>query len=75
MDLVLSDDLGISGGPWISDFGTTNDHGEDNNVVGIASYRDEDLERRYLGSSVLDDTFLVMYNEACKVEGNCEIHD
>lgn len=64
---------GISGGPWISDFGGDRESAQSvNNVVGISSYRDEDLDRRYLGSSVLDDTFLAMYNEACKTPGNCD---
>lgn len=65
---------GASGGPWIADFGVgaLGEQGvESNHIVGIASYRDKDTSRKYLGSSILDDNFVELFEEACGREGNC----
>ena len=62
---------GASGGPWIADFGLQSITGEANLLVGVASYRDKDKSRRYLGSSIFNDQFEDLVEEACKRPGNC----
>lgn len=47
---------------------------EVNQIVGISSYRDSDLTRRYLGSSVMNVAFVDLMRTACAVQGNCQSH-
>eukprot|EP01126_Amoeba_proteus_P022377 TRINITY_DN22629_c0_g1_i1.p1 TRINITY_DN22629_c0_g1~~TRINITY_DN22629_c0_g1_i1.p1 ORF type:complete len:363 (-),score=55.38 TRINITY_DN22629_c0_g1_i1:185-1273(-) len=63
---------GISGGPWVSDFGKqTSPLRGCNQIVGVSSYRDEDPTRMYLGSSILNDAFISILQSACEDNGNC----
>ena len=79
--VVAGSDMGggSSGGPWVQNFGVRStdqtfgfDRGR-NRVVGVTSFFPaEDPEVLFQGSSILNSTFVSMYNQMCDAaSGNC----
>jgi V8-like Glu-specific endopeptidase len=64
---------GASGGPWVQDWGVTASGQPANSlqVVGITSYQPVDTSLNYLGSSVLNNEWIQIYNLACARAGAC----
>ena len=68
---------GSSGGPWVQNLavmavggGTGNNVGQ-NRVVGITSYGYTDVAPKVQGSSILNDTWVALWNSICARVGNC----
>lgn len=68
---------GSSGGPWVQNLavmaiggGTGNNVGQ-NRVVGITSYGYTDVAPKVQGSSILNDTWVDLWNIICARVGNC----
>lgn len=68
---------GSSGGPWVQNLailavggGTGNNVGQ-NRVVGITSYGYTDVAPKVQGSSILNDTWIALWNSMCARVGNC----
>lgn len=69
---------GSSGGPWVQNFGVkANGQGgglnrQANRVVGVTSFGPQGNADKFQGSSVLDGSFVAMFNEVCaEAAGNC----
>jgi V8-like Glu-specific endopeptidase len=68
---------GSSGGPWIRDFGVNGTGNpvpaaQRNLVVGVTSYGPIAIGPRYQGSSIFDNSFVQLRNQACaRRAGNC----
>jgi V8-like Glu-specific endopeptidase len=60
---------GSSGGPWVQDFGQVADGQTGkriaNRVIGVTSYGRTNPKRKVQGSSILDERFINLLNEAC----------
>lgn len=67
---------GASGGPWVQDWGVaaTGQPARELNgnvVVGITSYGPTALQPRYLGSSILNNEWVAIWNVACRQPRAC----
>ena len=68
---------GSSGGPFIQNFGQraigqSGANGPANRVVGVISYGPTSGIEKFSGSSILDESFLAIFEKACgKAPGNC----
>ena len=69
---------GSSGGPWVQNFGkeaagqTGNQNDGANRVIGVTSYGRIGRKFKVQGSSILDDRFTELLNEACaRRQDNC----
>jgi hypothetical protein len=64
---------GASGGPWVQDWGVSASGQPANSLqlVGITSYQPTNTSLNYLGSSVLNNEWIQIYNLACARAGAC----
>jgi V8-like Glu-specific endopeptidase len=66
---------GSSGGPWIVDFGVRPSGQNldiDNLVVSVTSYQPGNVNNLFLGGSILNDSFIDMYEDLCDdAAANC----
>jgi V8-like Glu-specific endopeptidase len=64
---------GASGGPWVQDWGVSASGQPANRleIVGITSYQPNDTSLNYLGSSVLNNEWVQIFNQACARAGAC----
>lgn len=64
---------GASGGPWVQDWGVSAAGQPANSlqVVGITSYQPTNTSLNYLGSSILNNEWVQIFNLACARVGAC----
>jgi len=64
---------GASGGPWVQDWGVTAGGQPANTlqIVGITSYQPRNRSLDYLGSSILNNEWVTIFNIACGQVGAC----